>query len=286
MVSKLLWTYHGLPYILGYNANGMMVSSTVLYFSEVVKAKDLWTFNLSNLEHRVYMVLASLNVVRLLPVLDSLCHEHNLESDTIVRGGERQVKLVRLYGSFMKKTFDLSDVCQHVLQICGCIRQCPHTECLHTEHAVSSSKFSILFQPHCSHVQRARPESELVKALINVVEALVWLHGKSWMHCDIQWPNIACFQDEWIVLDFNETCQAHKILCPETHAPEMITGRHDCSVDIWGVGHLIKTSKVLGLSPKLIQLQELCLNDNPSCRPYAQNVLQELMSLQRLGRIL
>jgi hypothetical protein len=199
----------------------MMVSSTVLYFSEVVKAKDLWTFNLSNLEHRVYMVLASLNVVRLLPVLDSLCHEHNLESDTIVRGGERRVKLVRLYGSFMKKTFDLSDVFQHVLQICGCIRQCPHTECLHTEHAVSSSKFSILFQPHCSHVQRARPESELVKALINVIEALVWLHGKSWMHCDIQWPNIACFQDEWIVLDFNETCQAHKILCPETRASKM-----------------------------------------------------------------
>ncbi len=185
------------------------------------------------------------------------------------------MKLVRLYGSFVKKTFDLSDVCKHVLQICGRIHQCPHTE-----HAVSSSKFSRLFQPHCSHVQRARPESELVKALINVVEALVWLHGKSWMHCDIRWPNIACFQDKWIVLDFNETCQAHKILCPETHAPEMITRRHDCSVDIWGVRHLIKTSKVLGLSPKLIQLQELCLNNNPSCRPSAQNVLQELTSLQ------
>ncbi|CAM6027631.1 unnamed protein product [Sphagnum balticum] len=79
---------------------------------------------------------------------------------------------------------------------------------------------------------------------------------------------------------------AHKILCPETHAPKMITGRHDCSVDICGVGHLMKTSKVLGLSPKLIQLQESCLNDNPSCRPSAQNVLQELTSLQQLGRIL
>ncbi len=234
----------------------------------------------------MYMVLACLNVARLLPVLGSLCHEHNLESDTIVIGGQRRGKLVRLYGSFVKKTFDLSDVCQHVLQIYGRIRQCPHTECPLTEHAVSSSKFSILFQPHCSHVQRARPESELVKVLINVVEALVWLHGKSWMHCDVWWPNIACFQDEWIVLDFDETCQAHKILCPETHVPEMITGRHDCSVDIWGVGHLIKMSKVLGLSPKLIQLQELCLNDNPSCRPSAQNVLQELTSLQRLGRIL
>lgn len=76
--AKLLWTYHGLPYILGYYANGMMVTITVLYFSEVVKAKDLWTFNLSNLEHPVYMVLACLNVARLLPVLGSLCHEHNL----------------------------------------------------------------------------------------------------------------------------------------------------------------------------------------------------------------
>jgi hypothetical protein len=84
----------------------------------------------------------------------------------------------------------------------------------------------------------------------------------------------------WILMKLAPQVQAHKILCPESHAPEMIAGGHECSVDIWGVGHLIKTSKCLVLPPKFIQLQELCLNTNPSFRPSAQNVLQELKSLQ------
>jgi hypothetical protein len=36
----------------------------------------------------------------------------------MIRGGERQLgELVKLYGSSVKKTFNLSDVCYHVLQI-------------------------------------------------------------------------------------------------------------------------------------------------------------------------
>jgi hypothetical protein len=88
LVSKLLWTCHGLP-IQGYHANGVMVTITALYFSGVVKVKDLWTFNLLELEHCVDMVLACLNVARLLLVLGLLCHEHNLELDTMVLGDER-----------------------------------------------------------------------------------------------------------------------------------------------------------------------------------------------------
>jgi hypothetical protein len=103
--------------ILGYHANGVMVTITALYFSGVVKVKDLWTFNLLELEHRVDMVLACLNVVRLLLVLGLLCHEHNLELDTMVIGDERQGELVKLYGRSVKKTFNSSDFGYHVLQI-------------------------------------------------------------------------------------------------------------------------------------------------------------------------
>jgi hypothetical protein len=94
-----------------------MVTISALYFSGVVKVKDLWTFNLLEPEHRVDMVLACLNVARLLLVLGLLCHEHNLKSDTMVIGDERQGELVKLYGSSVKKTFNSSDFGYHVLQI-------------------------------------------------------------------------------------------------------------------------------------------------------------------------
>lgn len=55
-----------------------------------MKAKDLWTFNLPRLGHRVHMVLACLNVARFLLVLGLLCNENNLESNTMVIGGEKK----------------------------------------------------------------------------------------------------------------------------------------------------------------------------------------------------
>ncbi|KAH9546791.1 hypothetical protein CY35_12G119800 [Sphagnum magellanicum] len=49
---------------------------------------------------------------------------------------------------------------------------------------------------------------------------------------------------------------AHKILCPESHVPEMITGGHECSIDVWCVGHLIKTSKCLDSYASVLALEE------------------------------
>jgi hypothetical protein len=46
----------------------------------------------------------------ILLVLGLLCHEYNLELDTMVIGSERQGELVKLYGSSVKKTFNSSDV--------------------------------------------------------------------------------------------------------------------------------------------------------------------------------
>ncbi len=110
LVSKFLWTYHGLPYIPRYHANGMTIIITILYFSGVVKAKDLWTFNLPKLGHHVHMVLACLNVVKNLPILGLLCNNHNLESNTMVIGGEREGKLVLLYHKNKSYLFSLPHI--------------------------------------------------------------------------------------------------------------------------------------------------------------------------------
>jgi hypothetical protein len=97
LVNKFLRTYHGLPYIPRYHANGMTIIITIFYFYVVVKAKELWTFNAPKLGHHVHMVLACLNVARFLLVLGLLCSGHNLESNTMVIGGERKGKLMMLY---------------------------------------------------------------------------------------------------------------------------------------------------------------------------------------------
>jgi serine/threonine protein kinase len=107
---------------------------------------------------------------------------------------------------------------------------------------------------------QVRSEDELLKALTNVAETLVWLHGKNLMHRDITWQNVLRNSSgtNWILIDFDETTTTpygHG-LCVEAHAPKMSKGRHDSSVDIWGIGHLIRSSGIDNLSAGVQELQK------------------------------
>uniref|UniRef100_A0A7I4CX07 Protein kinase domain-containing protein n=1 Tax=Physcomitrium patens TaxID=3218 RepID=A0A7I4CX07_PHYPA len=80
-----------------------------------------------------------------------------------------------------KRTFE------KVYQIYKSIKDCPNAEQVLKINA-ADRRFRMI--PRCLVKSRARPEDELLKALINVAEALVWLHGKNLMHRDITWRNV------------------------------------------------------------------------------------------------
>jgi serine/threonine protein kinase len=127
------------------------------------------------------------NVARLLHALGSLCYNLRVQSDIWVIEGGAHGKQVKLYGSSVTKTYTSLERFQHALQIYESIQECPHIEHpVSYESIVENRLHSIIFQPRCNPLQRAQPESELVKALIDVVEALIWLHMRSWMHRDLR----------------------------------------------------------------------------------------------------
>lgn len=106
---------------------------------------------------------------------------------------------------------------------------------------------------------------------LKVYHALQHTVGK---HCE---PSRGLF---WILTKamFHRNHKPTK-LCPKSHAPKTWRGEHECFVDIWGLGHFIKTSKFFGLSQKLIKLQDCCLLCNPHLRPSAQCCIKELSSM-------
>ena len=103
------------------------------------------------------------------------------------------------------------------------------------------------------------------------------------MHRDIRWENVLkkIEKDIWFIIDFDDACfsPAHipnKELASESHAPEIFTGFHNTSVDIWSVGYLI--SKVSVKSGLLTKFAREMMVDDYSKRPTADD------SLQWLGR--
>jgi serine/threonine protein kinase len=153
-----------------------------------------------------------------------------------------------------------------------------------------------------------------------VGETLVALSKIGIMHRDIRWANVfhalddennngeqqqqqtPSFTREWILFDFEYAAfspqnafPAHT-LTPGNHAPEMILHgnndtttavgqeqKHDTAVDIWGFGYLIQHSMVNipeSHFDDIKQLQDDCIETNPTDRPTAIECLERICILQ------
>lgn len=103
------------------------------------------------------------------------------------------------------------------------------------------------------------------------------------MHRDIRWENVLknIEKDRWFIIDFDDACSSpssipHNALAYESHAPEIFTGVHDTSVDIWSVGYLILTTSVK--HEPLIDYAKKMMAKNYLERPTAHESLQWLWS--------
>jgi hypothetical protein len=87
LVSKLEWTYNHLPFLLAYCAKATLVTFCALH--EVFDAfgrptnmcRDLIQFDTSRAEYRLQLVLACINLAKLLKTMETVCEGDNELSD-------------------------------------------------------------------------------------------------------------------------------------------------------------------------------------------------------------
>ncbi len=113
---------------------------------------------------------------------------------------------------------------------------------------------------------------ELVRALLNILDALVPMHQLKIMHRDLRWDNILLYcsgGQNWFIIDFDDSTQLTKKgrdwiihqakdaqdMDPASHAPELYNSTHDEKVDIWSIGYLIETSHYFNLSPEIFKVK-------------------------------
>ncbi|CAK5069014.1 unnamed protein product [Aphanomyces euteiches] len=292
LVDKLVWSYGDVPYLFGYTAVGYDVRLYALtHVDNVTKAIELAVYNLAHLEGRFRLLLAILNIVRLLRCLAKMCPD-SARGEYRVLKRDFGVKLLLdpLYvvKSFPKEAFEVAR--SHVEAVYTVLREqkVPNVDSL---VRVDKKHSEFIFRPRGQARKPANLE-ELFHALTNVLQALVKLHTVSWMHRDIRWSNVIMNHNDnsWFLIDFMDAAP-----CPQSspsgnhlskaeHAPEIFIdgGSHKTAVDIWSVGFLIGTCEDnvcqswYDLGGKRSQFHRELMDADPSKRPTAAAALDRL----------
>ncbi|XP_024526185.1 uncharacterized protein LOC112344878 [Selaginella moellendorffii] len=303
LVSKRNWCYKAIPYILGYYASGLAVTLVALYYEGGrVKSRHLATFNLYEIGDRVKLFMVMSNVGRVLGGLHDMCIINNENTEFEVVKGITTGKSVRLAGDQVIKGYLTKGKRMKVWKIYYALKGCPNMEtCLSRKPRHENGPFKrrigeymLSFSPRLNRTARPSTQESLVRALLDVSEALAWLKEKRWIHRDVHWGNVAL--DEvagvWTLIDVEEACTfeeattAHP-LNSRVHAPEMLTGYHGSPVDVWGLGHLIRSASNVPALNKMVddvlwELSKKCSAVDPSDRPSIAECRVELESCRTL----
>ncbi|MBA0621922.1 hypothetical protein Godav_007499 [Gossypium davidsonii] len=291
IVEKLLWSYMDLPYILGYYAFGYMVTFCALSRSEDrVIMTDLYSVDLSFPSERLKALVPCYRIAGLLPLLADRCLNSVLDMQFPFSDFERinlgNGDIIEMTPNTVTRSFSSKKKWAMVKEIYDMLDQrIPHAEFIYRASEIDST---LVFKPRGCKFKPLNYD-QLVEALKYVTKALVALHDLSFMHRDLSWDKVLrrCDgENEWFVTGFDEAVGApqiypHPVASTEargTHAPEMVRGLHGVKVDVWGVGHLVKTCGLTNLPKMLRELQSRCLDQNPDQRPTAADCYHHLLS--------
>ncbi|KAL1219828.1 Crinkler effector protein 8 [Cardamine amara subsp. amara] len=303
LVQKILWSYHDLPYILGYHAIGFTVTFCALSRSsqDRVICTDLYSFDVSSPSDRVKALVPCYRIASLLPLLADRCTTRLLcynDFERISHGDyvtEMTPHTVTKYYSSKRKWSGVKGIYDFLGQ------RVPHAE--HLDRA-SEKDLSLSFKPRGIRV-KPRNVDHLIESLMCVTRALVALHDLSFMHRDMGWDNVMKSTEtstttttsdaEWFICGFDAAVEspqlnphrpAAKAVENEEeeergrHAPEMERGLHAVKVDVWGVGYMIKTCGLSNVPKMLRELQKKCLETNQENRPTAADCFHHLLQVQ------
>jgi hypothetical protein len=87
LVSKLEWTYKHLPFLMAYYARATLVTFCALpvavdaFGKRTKMCRDLIQFDTSRVEDRLHLVLACINLAKLLKTMETVCEGDNELSD-------------------------------------------------------------------------------------------------------------------------------------------------------------------------------------------------------------
>ncbi|KAK1941788.1 hypothetical protein P3T76_006852 [Phytophthora citrophthora] len=214
---KVAWIYGDAPYLFGYAAVGYEVRLYAIT-RDATDRIELGVYDLKHLEERFRLLLAFLNIARLLRSIASLCPaSFRDEYQTIIRDEGIKIFLERsrVVKCFPKELFYRAKC--HAEAVYKVLEEHDIPNVDRLDHANQNSK-RLIFTPRG---QETKPTNlvDLFHALSNVLQALVRLHTASWIHRDIRWPNVMKNRENsWFLIDFMDAAQSPRL--SKRSAPE------------------------------------------------------------------
>jgi hypothetical protein len=167
------------------------------------------------------------------------------------------------------KEFTTPDSRERLDRLCRVYNLLKKKEVPHTDWLVHHKEPATAVLAPRGIARLPQTEDELISALICVLECLQFLHKEpALFHRDIRWPNVINDldnKDQWFIIDWDNAgyppTKAASHFNRKGHSPNIFADGHGADVDIWGVGELINSCRILSLSPKLLDLGK-CMQSN------------------------
>jgi serine/threonine protein kinase len=295
------WNYDDAPYLFGYAACGPLVASAMIKKDQNGKAavEEIDRYNLTTLHGRLNFFLALLHLSTLFsPIVQAIKTKFGRPEYGIVEqpnGVSIHLGLqsvIKYYPSSMP----FKSILTHLKLVHGKMKKSS------VPHVVQLTSASIKRKRAClsprGYSIKPSDRNELVKALLDIIEALISMHELKIFHRDLRWDNVLRYDavdgQNWFIIDFDDSAffeeeqsngniqQARDVqrADPSTHAPELYFATQNEKVDIWSVGYLIRTTGFsLCQEEELIGIMTDCMQENPEDRPTAVNLKVRLTPL-------
>ncbi|KAF9528749.1 hypothetical protein CPB83DRAFT_906517 [Crepidotus variabilis] len=242
--NKINWVYDDAEYLLGYYCRGYEITLVAILPpsrpGEKPAIKDLVTTDLHSRLGRIANIQHLINL-------------SIQEFESIPSWPHSAVEITSFY---IVKTYTGSDAERRVQRLAENYSLLAKDSVPYTDNLVSVMEKCVWLQPRGISTQ---PLEDLKNCLICISKALVVAHKIPLYHQDIRWSNIMRkFEDpsEWLLIDWEDAATPPTFgrpnFTPKTHSPEILHDGHGAEIDIWGVGHLIKTCTASNVPPRLL----------------------------------
>ncbi|TMW56155.1 hypothetical protein Poli38472_008803 [Pythium oligandrum] len=293
MSENMVWRHDDAPYLFGYIAVRYQVCLVVIRKGEDAcrpTVEVLEQYDLGKVCGRLSFLLALLNMSTLFRSVDEQIRYANIrEHDVTVQPNGVTIRcgkdsVLQEYPPDLPSESIIKNLKKlHTLMAKQSV---PNVVCL---AKANTKERHVVLRPlglslHPSDLK------QLLMALRDVLNALVTLHSIGIMHRNLRWENVLKHPDDcdkWFLTNFDDAvlvpaAQGVQHLSDDSHAPE-VDSEHAVEVDIWGVGHLLRTTNVTNIPSELVVMQAECLSEKPRSRPTATLLLKQVEAMLTPG---